>query len=515
MSYVTSLTSLFGDASNIEKCENFSFYELKATVTNPCTWGDLESLIEQHLIIAKQNDVDVALTIRFNGQEPVRFTSNNIENIESELDEYFDRVESSINIELRVDKPKNSIHIFDMNTFSSYHSELELEECFRHWSKYDFKSKIKIKVWEAAEPFETNSITCLSVHPDINSPSNISSLVEQKVRKKTIANRDKCGHFANAKQIEFIPDDFRVVTEESSNPLEKDIKKLFNCLLVIYISDFASIEDDEIKYRLKGYKLISESLTSNSLDDANLSELDDIYKWTYGDGDFSDKMGLSRNIISIHLASDSILSIESGTASSVRSGYDLYLRENVKQYIDIKNKISEFILSQSDKAAEIPKSMFDMFKTNLWTFTTFFISMFLLRIFKGGSLEGVFTVEIFSISLLLILFSFIFLIVTTSEVNTDKRRLLNKYSQIRDRYKDLLDKKDLKKVFDAEQLKKDEEGYINKKRNKYIAVWAITNVILLATVVTMYLVAQSDLEKSAEAKKLDGTFIYINSTSLI
>lgn len=60
----------------------------------------------------------------------------------------------------------------------------------------------------------------------------------------------------------------------------------------------------------------------------------------------------------------SMTSINHGTLKSIESGYDIYLKDNVKQYIEIKNKISEFLVGQSDKASDITKNMFSTFKTS-------------------------------------------------------------------------------------------------------------------------------------------------------
>jgi len=198
-------------------------------------------------------------------------------------------------------------------------------------------------------------------------------------------------------------------------------------------------------------------------------------------------MGLSRNIISIHLTSDSILSIEKGTSNSIKSGYDLYLKENVKQYIEIKNKISEFIQVQSDKSLEITKNMFSMFKTGLWTFTTFFITVFLLRVLSKESVLGAFSKEVYLVSLLLITFSIIYLIISVIEINSDRDRLLKKYSDFKNRYKDLLDKKDLNKILDDDKVKEEEKEYINRKRNQYSLFWIFTNILLFIIVTVLFL----------------------------
>ena len=353
-----------------------------------------------------------------------------------------------------------------------------MQKSFEAWNEFDFSSILKFDVWEDIEFFSTESIVFQSVFPSNQSNCSIDlQAISPDDRANCIVKRDKCGHFANASQFNFLPNDFKPCVV--NNNLEKYFNGLFNALLIIYLSDFSSVQGNVLKYRLKGYKLLSEDINFDKLLDYDPSELKSIYEWTYLEGNYIDKIGLARNIISIHLENETILSIEKVTSDSVESSYDLYLKENVKQYIEIKNKISEFIQGQSDKALEMTKSMFSMFKTGLWTFTTFFITVFLLRVVNKGTFSGVINFEVYMISMLLIVFSFIYLGISVFEINSDRNRLLGKYSEIRNRYKELLNKKDLDKILNEDEIKKLEETYINTKRNSYIGVWEITNFLAL------------------------------------
>ena len=272
-----------------------------------------------------------------------------------------------------------------------------------------------------------------------------------------------------------------------------------------------------MKYRLKGYKLLSETVSLDQLIAHNSKELSSIYEWTFLEGNYTDKIGLARNVLSIHLENETLLSIESGAANSVQSGYDLYLKDNVKQYIEIKNKISEFIQNQSDKALEMTKNMFSMFKTGLWTFTTFFITVFLLRVVNKGTIEGAFSFEVFVVSMLLIAISFIYLLISIFEINSDRDRLLGKYADIRNRYKELLNKNDLDKIFDVDNVSKKEKRYINKKRNCYILVWLLTNTIIAGAVCIIYFSSASPslYKKSEVTEYIEPTKIKVEKINAV
>ncbi|WP_225395136.1 hypothetical protein, partial [Escherichia coli] len=126
-----------------------------------------------------------------------------------------------------------------------------------------------------------------------------------------------------------------------SGSCHSDIKNTFDSLLttflIVYLADTSeiSVESDSndlyIDYKFKGYRLISEVIAIKDMSNNSTSELFDIYKWVYNSGNFIDKIGLARNIISIHMVDKSMTSINHGTLKSIESGYDIYLKDSVKQ----------------------------------------------------------------------------------------------------------------------------------------------------------------------------------------
>ncbi|MFV0446936.1 MAG: hypothetical protein ACK5MF_00450 [Vibrio sp.] len=465
MSIVRDILELFGETKELSIVENFSLYEAKCTFNSSYSLDNLRDKLE--ILLTNLHNLGVDLTLTVNTPNPVRILSNNIESLSEKIDSIIEEISflhsDDVDLELRIDKEEaQNFDVFDVSVFIKYIQSLNLQESLEAWSKFDLSNSLTVNVWENSDYFCTGSIEFKSVYPKYAGPNNSIYVMSHEERSNRIEKRDKCGHFANAAQFNFIPNDFKSVTNNKFG-LESYFNGLFNAFLIVYISDFSSISDNTLKYRLKGYKLLSESISFENLVNHNSKELSDIYDWTYLEGNYADKIGLARNIISIHLENETLLSIESGSSDSVQSGYDLYLKDNVKQYIEIKNKISEFILSQSDKALEMTKNMFAMFKTGLWTFTTFFITVFLLRVVNKGTVSGAFSFEVLLVSMLLISISFIYLLISVLEINSDRDRLLGKYSEIRNRYKDLLNEKDLDKILNVTKVSNKEKNILMKK----------------------------------------------------
>ncbi|CRM01661.1 hypothetical protein [Pseudomonas sp. 28 E 9] len=180
---------------------------------------------------------------------------------------------------------------------------------------------------------------------------NRDTLTKQRppkiLRDDLLLKREKSTNFANSAQHNFIPEDFRVITGSLPPELQHTFTLLLLASSLIFICDYSRIlETGDIKLKLNGYKTIENTISSTqnptSIENAALIFFE-IYHWTYNDGSTIDKIGIARNIISIHLEKDSFTSIPKETIASISSGYQIYLKDNLKQYIEIKNKISESI----------------------------------------------------------------------------------------------------------------------------------------------------------------------------
>lgn len=503
MSIINDILEALSVSSTIEIKDNFNFYESKHFIN---VKQDQEKLINLLPVLMGKITSEVSdFTITISTTTPTRINANFCRDLERNIDELEEQLlyeeNSTIEAEIRIEKIPGCI--FNMDEYVKYLKTLTIQESMQKLSalKTDDEPNIKFKVWHHLDMEKTKSIIFESAYPIPNKVGEKDILLEVQEVQSRIEKRDQCAHFANASQINLIPEDLDY-TKIQHPELRKYFEKLYCASLLIFLSDHSAIEHNIVKYKLKGYKLISESLNFSELNNIELSEIAKIYNWAYTDGNFADKIGLARNIISIHVECNSLLALQSGAFNSVRSGYDLYLKDNVKQYIEVKNKIVDFIQGQSDKASDMTKDMFSMFKTGIWAFSTFFISVFLLRVVGKGSSSVAINFEVYIVSLLLISFSFVYLTIACMEINSDKKRLLQKYDAVKERYKDLLNAKDLDAVLNVEEEKRRQEGYINGKRDNYIKVWVFINILLIVVVTGLYCFSKESETKDNNAVML-------------
>lgn len=386
----------------------------------------------------------------------------------------FDELEDKIYFSFKIDKKISTTnYILSLDSFKKYLTSLSVEDSLEKW---DFITESTQKTffcfWENVNAFTSESL----VFHNVNEPFYSSdSLFE---RDKIIEKRDKVSYFKNSKNSNLVPNDFNF-SQINFEGYKDYFDSLKIVLLTIFISDSSVVESESLTYRLKGYKLISEKKIVSTINMSRIDEIYNIYSWAYGDGSFIDKIGLARNIITIHSKENSIFNIEDGTMNSLSSGYDIYLKDNIKQYIDIKNKLSEFIMSQSDKAIEITKSMYNNFKVIIWTFITFFIANFISKIFSLVGTDIKFSNQALIVSFVFTLISICYLILSWREVTSDTKNLVDRFDLIEERYKDLLNEMDLKKALNKDKIIEQQKKAIKTKRNMYAAFWMIFNAIFL------------------------------------
>ena len=377
---------------------------------------------------------------------------------------------------------KTAISIYSLPDFSEHLSSLSIIELADFLPNECIAGEVIVfNVMHDHFEFGTQRFIFRKAYPSASTeiPRNVINTEERNLR---IGNRDKCGHFANAASMNYLPEDFLLNTQSSDTNINSIFNGLFVFYLMVFLCDFSKVKD-LLSVRLKGYKLVTQEFSFSELQDCRAKELFEIYSWTYGYGSFSDKIGLARNLISIHLKGENLLTLDEGTIHSIESGYDLYLKDNVKQYIEIKNKLSEFIQSSSDKANLITKSMFNSMKNSLWGFISFFISVIFLNVIGKGAFNGIINTDVLIISYGILTVSLFLLWVSRKETEADKIRFKISYSSLKDRYKDLLNENDLNRILQNEKIYNDDLDYIASRKGLYTYTW-LGIALIMAIVVT-------------------------------
>jgi hypothetical protein len=304
---------------------------------------------------------------------------------------------------------------------------------------------------------------------------NKSEIKNDINRKDLLNKRNQECNFLNASELFVLPDDFNLADKISDKFLNDLFNKLLNVVSLFFIANISELKEDRIIISIEGFKKHLFDLKISDLCDDG-KDFYNIYKWIYNEGNISDKIKLARSIISINI--DSNFNLNKGTLDSIKSNFNIYLKENVKQYIEVKNKISEFIYDLSQKATNIVDDLTQQLRSNVIGFLTFFITIIIFNSISANKFENIFTKDITTISYSLLIISFIYLVVSLFLVRQQVNRLKVQYNSVKERYNDLLDPNDIERIFNNDENLNKDLSYIFNKSSIILCFWIILLIIL-------------------------------------
>lgn len=481
MNPVTTLVNYFQENPTLIIKENFK--ELLVTVNLSNILTPQSEDIKQVTGFFAERD-KLTIDFYFEEMDPVTYHANEepeqfIQEIQrfTILKDEDSTIILKISIEKSVDE-NNEMSIYFFENFTEYLSNLNFIGSLyilkniradRPFIKFNLINESQL------QNFGTNSFMFFS--------NEDHAIINNINREKILDGRNSIGNFNNASDYQFIPEDFYLYNKSGNSNFDDFFDRLCILFSIIFVSDFSNIIDENKLYlKLNGYKLIECVLPYKNFNIENNKTFYDIYKWIYNEGNLSDKAGLARNIISLHVKQlNSTISLPENTINSIKSGYEIYLKENVAQYIEVKNKVSEFLLDLAQRTSELVNSFANALRNNHFLFLTFFISVFVFNTLSTGKLKDIFNKDITYISYGLLLISFFYLIATIIQTNIETNRFKLQYNRLKKLYDDILNEQDIKNIFKDEDHKEDIK-FIVQKASVYSFVWLIEIVILYTVI---------------------------------
>lgn len=469
MKFVENIIKLFSSEYTVtDIVENNSEFSCSLSVTQPHKPNN----VELNNILASVSIRDtIKLVFYSESSEDTWLNYSGLESINNFLSEYENKLtfiekDDKCILTVNIVKSRNSkdISVYSLDNMVGFWSKDGLVNTFIRLQDLAASSHI-LHVMDHPNTIKTS---CFAF-----SPFKQNTSLLQIDRSTLHSKRDKIGHFANAAQFGFVPEDFNFDCPPENQLLSKLFDKLKLIASLIYICDFSRFSsNNNIHLRLNGYRLFSKRISSTeNISNHSTNEYYEIYKWIYNEGNIIDKAGLARNVISLHLSHEDLLNVGDNTLQSISSGYQIYLKDNVKQYIEIKNKLSEFIQNSSDKASDIVKNVGGYYKNSVWTMYSFFASVFLLRILSNKNDSRLVTDEIFAIFVVFFIITLFVMRHALKELDEDKARFIESYISLKNRYCDLLLPEDLNNILDNDKQHLNDISYIDRKKSSFRMLW--------------------------------------------
>ncbi len=446
----------------------------------------------------------VSLSIVIAGGEPTTITTGDIDAVKAQLDQLRLRLSSadigdtvSLTVTITKRLKEGEVTLYSPPLFLTHLGTLSIGDRLGVFNAFLKSGVVKLVCDAPLDRFGSRTITFVAD----GKPTEPHDPID---RKPILAKRDDVAHFVEGANYELVPEDFNLIELGSDKLWQRMFQELTNVLAVAFTADHTTFTKDyELNFKINGYKTLAGSFNSGDLAGANWAAAFKIYQWTYQGGSISDKVGLLRNVLSLNLDSNGRPRYDNDAYESVLSGFAIYLKRNVEQYIETKNKLSDFLQNLSKEAVGNVGEYTDALKGTLGALITFFISTMILSAIGGKGLSGIFTTDITYLTYAFLAGSVVYLGLSLLILNRERKTIEGNYASLKGQYADILDPADLNRIFQSDQpLAISKE--VKLRATWITAAWIMVTLILATVTFTLHrkqalLPATTTPEAKAEA----------------
>lgn len=404
------------------------------------------------------------LTVRSNSDFPDKEYSAFVTDVDEET-----KIDAHIEINKCIEN--NIFSVYSFEKFTSDLLEYDVKEILSFFSHSLYGKEFLIfEILEGNYFFTTETMAFVS---EKNSAFNGDF---RRLNRLNLCN--EVSNFYNKSIYELIPDDFFIKVNCDKNPLAELFDSLCSVLSLAYLSSSAIItENNELDVQIWGQRKVE--FTYSLVNSGINPEFYRIYRWIYTDGNQVDKSILARNIISLHCRYSALTDLDEKTLSSIQSNYQIYLKDSVSQYIELKNKLAQFICEVVSKTGDYATMLLGDLKKNLIAISGFLFTVILANIVSNQPLDNIFTREITVILEVVIVGSIIYLIICHIESKYKLCKIERSYHLLKDNYKDLLSEVDLQESFSGDKMITDTVRSVKKGIWIYSIIWFVLLIGLL------------------------------------
>jgi len=471
------IKTLFPDYSVKNSTENIQ--ELKANLKASLFQTVEKELLESKFTFLQDRD-SIHIAVTFGESDPIILNSSKIDfegfikGLEQEA-LHLDGEVISIVVTISKTVKDSSCTIYDFQCFVSTLNGYDVSQFFQIFSKlFELGQFFRFKIFGLKKAFYTSSIRFEPLSEDTS--------VQENLKRIEIFDYFKAQcHFGNVEHFCLVPSDFKLILkDDDQSELNELMNRYANLISIIFLFDITSIIGNSIEFKINGYKSIKGTSDVAKLHLQEFDEYYNIFEWVYNGGNLTDKIGLSRNIISLHFRTAGELNLTGNPFQSVKSSFKVYEKQNIKQYIEIRNKISDQLLDFNNRANKIVETFASGFQKSTLALISFYISAIVIRVLSKGDFVNIFSLDATILSLAFLSGSLIYYCVSRWEIKVQRTRFVNSYENLKKRYTDLLESDDIKKILNNDTEFQQDLDFIDKKRKAYSRMW-LTVVVLLAS----------------------------------
>jgi hypothetical protein len=189
-----------------------------------------------------------------------------------------------------------------------------------------------------------------------------------------------------------LPSDFYLLRRSHSAEFNQFFDEAAAVLSLAFLANTSELRAPNLlSYKLYGYKaVVSVDVPAAALVPA-LKALHEIYAWSYEGGSAADKLGLVRNVVSLHLDGSGQPQFDDFVRDAIHSNYQIYLRGNIQTYLEVKNKLADLLLESVERTSKLADDVLESFKNNVFIVATFLLTVVVINGLKDTSFGSIFS----------------------------------------------------------------------------------------------------------------------------
>lgn len=318
---------------------------------------------------------------------------------------------------------------------------------------------------------------------------DIKNITNKVSRQDYLRKHMQVSITVNYEEYLFIPDDFEFLRKSENDGINSMFDKLKMLFSWFFISNSYSIvckdkttSRNNVSIKMNGYKTIE---INNNYDDIcfNCDIIYNIYEWIYTEGNISDKIGIARNIITLYVTNKSDIHVDKNVLNAIESSYEIYLKESVNKYLNLRLKINENIFALINKLENLIDELVNVILKFIFGVLSVLFTIVVMNSIYAGKLVDVLSgdLAIICIGAIGILNLILFFIIIPN--NKEKfERYEDEFIKMKESYIFILNSKDIEEIFDENKYIVCKRLEYNNKLKKYISLWIIINIIMISTI---------------------------------
>jgi len=194
-----------------------------------------------------------------------------------------------------------------------------------------------------------------------------------------------------------VPQDFAVVQTIGISTLDAFMARAGAVLAAMFLSNLSDLHENQLGYRITGYKLLAGTVSDLTELVDNAATFQRIADWAYGAEGNSDKVGLARNVISLCVQRLEEVPAHPEIWDAIQSNYQIYLKENIATYLEVRNKLAELLAESTHKAHALVDGLLDSIRNAVLIVLTFLLTVVVINGLKDTGPRIIFSSEYLAI----------------------------------------------------------------------------------------------------------------------